>query len=359
MTRRKSILFINTNKVWGGGEKWHYDMASLLYKRNYSVNVFAHCDGDLIKRCSEANIPVSGIKINKLSFLDPLALVLLKKRIVRIRPDVVILNLPSDMKAAGLAAKLAGVENILYRRGTALPVNPHPVNRWFFRNVLSGVIVNSRKTRELINERCKLIDDDKIHVVYNGIDEIPQEEEIQPILPGKLIIGNAGRLEHQKGQYRLIELALSLKEEGLDFEIRIAGSGPLHEQLQKEIIQNGLQNEVKLLGFMDDMSVFYSSISVFVLPSSWEGFGYVMAEAMAHRRPVIAFDVSSNPEIVSHDENGYLVPFGDINQLKEQLITLAGNRDLLDELGRNARRMVLEKFTLERAAAQIENIINL
>ncbi|MFW6018970.1 MAG: glycosyltransferase [Bacteroidales bacterium] len=355
MERHKTILFFNTNKTWGGGEKWHLEMARAFVQKGYNVHVFAHKAGELLKRSRQDNIPVTPVNVSKLSFANPLKIRFLAQQIKKVNPGSIILNLPSDMKAGGLAAKKAGVPKIFYRRGTALSVKPHWVNRYFFQHILTGVIANSRKTKELINNTKPLIPNEKIHVVYNGIEHVPD-------LPAKqssdtFIIGNAGRLVAQKGQDYLIELGKLLSADTENFQIQIAGDGPLREQLQASIKQHRLSGNITLAGFQSDLSEFYQSIDVFVLPSRWEGFGYVMAEAMLYQVPVVAFDISSNPEIIQEGETGFLCPIGDIRKLKEAIIYLKDNPDKRIEMGKNARERVLNHFTIEKSVQKMENLI--
>ncbi|MCF8332111.1 MAG: glycosyltransferase family 4 protein [Bacteroidales bacterium] len=356
MKETQTIAFFNTNKAWGGGEKWHFEMALELKKRDYNIIVFAHINGELFKLCKENDIHSRAINVKKLTFLNPFAIKKLKNKLLYANADIIILNLPSDMKAGGLAAKKAGIKNIFYRRGTALPVTPHIINRYFFKNILTGIIANSEKTKQLINKNHKLIDNNKIFVLYNGMRAIFSNEAKEE--SDTFLIGNAGRLVYQKGQDYLIQLAELLNKESLDFEIRIAGDGPLEASLKKRIKEAQLQDHVKLLGFRKELNSFYNSLDLFVLPSRWEGFGYVMAEAMFHGIPVLAFDVSSNPEIIKDGENGYLVPFEDIHKLKEKIIELAGNPQMRKRMSQQAKAYALEHFSLSNSVKKLEDIIN-
>ena len=355
MNPNKTILFFNTNKSWGGGEKWHFEMAKAFADKNYPVYVFAHKNGELLKQCDRENIPVLPVKTGKLSFANPVRIQSLKRQIKKVNPGTIILNLPSDMKFGGLAAKKAGIPNIFYRRGTALPVKGHWINRYCFKNILTGVITNSQKTKELINKNKPLISNDRIFVVYNGIKNIPDFRKKNP--SEKFIIGNAGRLVAQKGQDYLIKLGKSLADDMEDFQIHIAGDGPLKDELQASIKKHNLSEKILLTGFHNDLSDFYQSLDVFILPSRWEGFGYVMVEAMLHQLPVIAFDISSNPEIVKDERNGFLCPMGDIQKLKEKVLHLKANPEKRFTIGDNGRQFVLENFTMQKSVQKLEQII--
>lgn len=356
MGDKKAILFFNTNKAWGGGEKWHFEMALAMQNRQYPVHVFAAPESNLLQKCNQAGIPASAVRCGKQSYLNPLKIRRISKMIMELSPETVVLNLPADMKCGGLAAKKAAVKNILYRRGTALPVKPHLVNRYYFRNILSGVIANSEETKSLINKRKTLINEDSIFVIYNGISNIPDIRKKEN--NSTFVIGNAGRLVKQKGQDYLIELAKLILQQTTDFEIRIAGDGPLRAELEESIRKHELQNHFRLEGFQEDLSAFYNSLDVFVLPSRWEGFGYVMAEAMMHQLPVVAFNISSNPEIVEQGKSGFLVPFEDLKSMSEKILCLKKDRIMVSEMAEYARAYAIRRFSQKRSVDEFENVIN-
>jgi glycosyltransferase involved in cell wall biosynthesis len=94
-----------------------------------------------------------------------------------------------------------------------------------------------------------------------------------------------------------------------------------------------------------------------VLTSLWEGFGYVLVEAMASRKPVVAFHISSNPEIVQHDETGYLVELRDMESMADKIRQLAGNAPLREEMGKKGRSRVEELFNLNRNQDALEKFL--
>lgn len=355
--KKRTICFINSNKAWGGGEKWHLDMAGQLKHHGYGVCIMARRGGALARKCKANHIPVQEISYRNLSFLNPVVIIQIAARIKKLAPHVVILNLPADLKTGGLAAKIAGVPSILYRRGSALPIRPHLLNRYFFKNILTGVIANSEKTKTLINHRASLISAKKVHVIYNGISipsSIPEKKENK-----ELIIGNAGRMVSQKGQSLLIDLALHLERENIDFQIHIAGDGPLYRTLAQAVEDKCLTEKVIFKGFQKDLHDFYSGIDIFVLPSHWEGFGYVMVEAMLYHTPVVAFNHSSNPEVVTNGETGYLVPPGRTDLMAERVIFLAKNRKKRLEMGRKAGHDAQTRFSLTAASDHLEKLLSL
>ena len=100
-----------------------------------------------------------------------------------------------------------------------------------------------------------------------------------------------------------------------------------------------------------------SSIDIFILTSKWEGFGYVLVEAMVQSKPVLGFNITSNPEVVTHEETGYLVPYGDMDLLTKNTVSLIQNAELRKSLGSAGFKRVQEKFILEDRILELEEFL--
>ena len=360
MTSRK-ICFFNSTRAWGGGEKWHFDIAARLYAKYGNIFVVAGKGSELGKRLKNSEIPHHIVAIGNLSFLNPFKIIKLVRLFRKEKPDILIMNLPADLKAAGIAARLSGVKRIIYRRGSAIPVRNSFLNRVLFTYVIDEIIANSQETaRTILSENSELFPAEKIHVVYNGVDWVKFESLSQtPVYrpqQARIVLGNAGRLAPQKGQELLIEVAKQLKNKGYDFKILIAGEGRLKESLLRKSVDEGVAEHISFLGFAENMPQFLQSIDIFLLPSHWEGFGYVIAEAMYCEKPVVAFDVSSNPEIVSNNETGFLVAPGDIEAFVEKTELLINDAGLRHEMGQMAMEEAIKKYSINTSLIKIENL---
>lgn len=172
-----------------------------------------------------------------------------------------------------------------------------------------------------------------------------------------LILGNAGRLTDQKGQFYLIELAKILRERNIEFTLLIAGTGELEDELKKRISKEGLSSSVHLLGFLEDMDSFMNYIDVFLLPSVFEGFSFTLLEAMHSGLPIVCFDVSSNPEIVVNGVTGYLVPFPEMDVFADRIQMLAEDRNLISVLGQHGYERVLSHFVFDDRLKELEKYL--
>ncbi|HEX3008579.1 MAG TPA: glycosyltransferase, partial [Bacteroidales bacterium] len=253
------ICFFNGNKTWGGGEKWYFDIASRLLALNYRVVAVANRNSELLLKFRLQKVPAFSIALSNLSFVNPLTILRLILFFKRAEVKTVIINLSSDLKVAGVAAKLAGVEKIIYRRGSAIPIKNTFLNRFIFKNIVTDVIANSEETRRtILKNNPNIFDQSKIRVIYNGIDLRDLNKSLsEPVYvpqKGEFIIGNCGRLSPEKGQHHLIELAKIFKDRGEKVKILIAGEGKLKDQLKSYARDKGVDDDVLFLGFINDLS---------------------------------------------------------------------------------------------------------
>lgn len=356
------ICFFNSLSTWGGGEKWHLDISTRLKANGYHVFVVTSRNSELYRRLKHTPIRIYQINVSNLSFLNPFRVRSIARIFKKEKTKTLIVNLSSDLKAAGLAAKIAGVQNVIYRRGSAIPIRNTVLNRFIYRNLVTEIIANSKETkRTILFNNPNLIDINKIRVVYNGID-LDEYRQLKAKLlyrrvDGEIILGNAGRLTEEKGHIYLLELARILKSKKIRFKLLIAGSGKLKNRLEKLAKSYKVDREVKFLGFVKDIRSFNQSIDIFLLTSLWEGFGYVMVEAMAQEKPVIAFDIRSSAEIIDDGRTGFLVEMGNVEELAEKVSYLLDNENLRKDLGKRGRERVEKFFTISKALRAVEDII--
>lgn len=361
---KRSICLFNTNRAWGGGEQWFFTHALLFAERGWRVSAVVHTSSVLGDRLEAfPDVSVLRVSVKNLSFLNLLKLARIAAFLRRNRVGSVILALPSDFKCGGIAAKLAGTEDIIFRRGIALPTKNTILNRFLFRHVLTKLLCNSEHTRRMVlSENSDLVPVDRTFVVHNGLDlplfDASFAEPLLPKQPQRVVIGCAGRLTEQKGHRYLLEAVSILRRKGHDCTVLLAGIGELERDLKAQAMSLGIGDCVQFVGFVEEMKRFYASIDIFALPSLWEGFGYVLTEAMSMSLPVVAFAVSNIPEVVVHDETGLLVPEKSVSDFADALERLMLDPELRTRLGRSGRARVESHFTLAKTFEALENVLS-
>lgn len=171
-----------------------------------------------------------------------------------------------------------------------------------------------------------------IHVIYNpavraDIQQWTSEPVEHPFFHADAppVILSVGRLTAQKDHQTLIKAFRELRKQ-IDARLMILGEGDQRQYLEMLIAQNDLGEVVSLPGFVSNPYAYMAKSAVFVLSSLWEGFGIVLAEALACGVPVIATDCPSGPaEILEGGKFGKLVPMGDIEALAKAMLSVTQN----------------------------------
>jgi glycosyltransferase involved in cell wall biosynthesis len=155
-----------------------------------------------------------------------------------------------------------------------------------------------------------------------------------------------GRFHVAKDYPNLLNALAELPVDKFNYQLCIAGDGPLRGDLEALAAQLGLSNRVRFLGVRHDIADLMSASDVFVLSSAWEGFGLVVAEAMACERVVVATDCGGVREVLGL--TGYLINPKDSKALAQALKTaLQLPVSQSAALGRTARQRVLDKYSLD------------
>ncbi len=357
----KTICFFNSNKAWGGGEKWHLTTCKEFQRRGFKTILVANMGSEIAKRGVLEKQDVYRFRVGNLSFLNPFKILTFFLFFKSKGVEAVIMNLPSDLKAAGIAAKLAGVKKIIYRRGMPHPLRNTWLNRFLFKSVLTHVVVNPKEIgRSLKQGNESWFPEEKMVLIYNGVDTskpIEKSRKFYEKVDDEIIIGNAGRLTEQKGQKYLIEMAKILKADGVKFKVLIAGEGELRDSLQKMIDDEGLKDQVRLLGHVSDMPAFFMSLDVFVFTSLYEGSANTLIETLQFEIPTVAWDVSSNPEIIEDGKTGHLVKLGDVKDLSNRVKALIENKAASAVLIKNGKEAVYEKFDSNKNLNTLSNLV--
>lgn len=348
-----NICFVNTCKSWGGGEKWHYSTA-LAFSKNYNVSLITNNNSELYNKIKDS-LPTVAFNITNLSFLNPFKIFKLFSYFKENNIHSVVLNLPSDVKTAGIAARLAGIKKITYRRGMPNPIKNTLLNRFLFKHVVSDVIANSVEIKRSITSRNKkMFPLEKINVVYNSVNfSLFSPVEIKE--KGIVRLGCAGRLVTQKNQNALIPMIKNLIKAGFNVQLFIAGKGELETSLKTLIEEHGLRDYIKLVGFIDDIQCFLDDVDIFLFPSLYEGSANILVEVMAKGVPIVTFDRSSMPEMIIDHKTGLLASSD--KAFENAIVELLNSSELRANLGRGARNFVDKNLNSVNIYKQIEKVI--
>lgn len=202
-------------------------------------------------------------------------------------------------------------------------------------------------------ERGLGLDRSRLKVIPNPIDvERIQASSRLPMAdpPGASFIVTAGRLEHQKGHDLLIR-AFAASPACAGLELVILGEGAQRAALQELAGQLGVGGRVRFPGFVANPWAWFARARLFVLPSRWEGFANVVAEALACGAPTVVTDCDYGPsEIVEHRVSGWVVRHGSAEALRQGMDRILGDDLLAARLAQGGRQRAWS-FNIDQVTA--------
>jgi glycosyltransferase involved in cell wall biosynthesis len=237
----------------------------------------------------------------------------------------------------------------------------------YFSRFTDALIFVSDADREK-GKRFKLAPEEKMVVVKNGIDlssrelqkklesEIEKNRRDLGLQSSQPIVGTVARLHRQKGITYLLKAAKRICQAFPEIKILIVGGGPLRSKLEREAQRLGLEDVVWFMGKREDVTKFLSIFDIFVLPSLWEGLPYVLMEAAALGKTVVATDIDGVREVIENGKTGILVPPRNPESLAQAVRRLLQDKGYALKLGQKIGEEVLPRFTLSRMVTQIQNL---
>jgi glycosyltransferase involved in cell wall biosynthesis len=197
----------------------------------------------------------------------------------------------------------------------------------------------------------------RVRVIHNGIAP-PAPGGVDPQLAelGRRgpVIGALTLLRAGKGLQTLLAAAPLVLERHAHVQLAIVGEGPDLEQLREQARALGLADAAHFVGPRDDPLRALRGMDVFVHPSWAEAFPYVILEAMALGRTIVASDVGGIGEAIVHGESGLLTPPRDERALAEALNELLSDRQRAAQLGQGAL-LRFSRFPRERMIERLSD----
>ena len=203
-----------------------------------------------------------------------------------------------------------------------------------------------------------------IKVIYNGIDLNVYHPRLKNNMYGikiklpenSTVLGHIGNLTPQKGQLILLKAMRNIIQAGFNAILLVIGDGPLKNMLVSKVGEYDISDRVIFLGQRRDIPEILNLVDIVVGASLREGFPMSVLEAMAAGKPVVTTDVGGNREAIKNNISGILVPVGDAKSLSLAVIDLIANKSKRERIGKEARRRVVEKFSIEKMIEDTENI---
>lgn len=384
MPKRIKVLFVDHTPFVGGAQLClARDLAYLSRKKIHPVLAIDK-DSKFDYVYNKSKVKIYKISFGRLKKIDPSVLPQLLSSIKEfleliedLKVDIVVANTTRALILAGLAKDYKLALRLLNRPSHSFKlvsyVRDYDYPKWLFNTLRVSVdkfLMVSKSIESFYREGKP-----KSEIIYLGSDldqilkvksagrtkfKVEEIEQKYGLKRGDFVIGFIGRLVDWKGPLFLLESFRGAKDEQMKLLFFGSGKnqpGDVEEKLKKEIRKRGLEDKVKLVGFMEDQQLMYSLIDCFVLSSlKAEPFATSIIEAALAKVPVVATYTGGTPEFIKSGKNGLLVKPKDVNQLAYALLRVKKERGLAKKLVANAYRDA-QKFKEEKFAKNLEGVL--
>lgn len=347
--------------MFGGAEVWMLTTMQALRDRGHQTILMCRPQIRFYEKAKDLGLTV--LPVHFRGDFDPINIFKIYKTLKKAKVHLVITNQDKELRLAGIASRLVPGVKVIHRRAIDHPLKNNWRYRMTYTRLADHIITNSEATKISLMQNSPWLPSEKISIVYNGLD-LKQFDDSRmngfkrefKLPQGAKIIGFVGQLDERKGIEILLEAFAAIARKIPEACLLLVGEGKLQSKIEAWCRASNLTTKVILTGFREDIPAVMKNIHVLVLPSYWEGFGWVLIEAMAAGKPVVTTRISSMSEIVQDGRQGFLVPTGDRQSLSRAIMQILNDEGLRQRMGRAGRQRVEQFFTLNRMISQFERL---
>ncbi len=363
---KKKVLFLITKSNFGGAQRYVYDLAINLPRGEFDVTVATGGHGTLIDKLQAAKIkviPIPSLERDVSLMKEVRALIELWQIIRAEKPNILHINSSKAGALGALIGRLAGVPRVVFTaHGWAFNEDRPFWQRLILKKIHWLTVLLAHKTIAVSSQVRRQMNwpfvQSKITVIHNGrtINHLLSRDEGRTF-----IIEKEPRLGEFRNDFWTMTIAElhPIKRHDAVIEVIkeiavkeprtrhiIISDGEERSELERKISENQLQENVFLLGRIDDADKLLKAADVFILASRSEGMPYVLIEALFAGLPIVATEVGGVPEIIKSGVSGLLTPPLDNKALFMAILSLRQDASLREKLGQKAKERS-GQFTLE------------
>lgn len=339
------VLHVDTEMSWRGGQQQAIYLFESMLKNNYKNMFICQPSSALEKYCLENNLPYRSLKFS--DELDIYAGYQLSR--IAKKYGASILQLHSGHSVSwGLWAKLFNPSLFLVatrRVDFSIRKNFFSILKYNNRFINKIVCISDAIRKVLIKDG---ISDDKLTIIKSSIDSSkfhnisrnPNFRRQWGIPDTALLIGTVAAFVGHKDYPNFMETAKLVCDDNDDVYFMAVGDGVLLKSMKALTTQLGIDKRIIFTGFQKSVPDFLIEFDMFVLSSKMEGLGTSVLDALAVGLPVVATQAGGIPEMITHGENGFLVPIKDAKALAQGILTLVNDEEMRLRFSKNAAQIV-------------------
>lgn len=354
MTSRSLRIIHTVSSLQGGGmEQFVLRLAESQIKAGHAASIVSLNDGPLLEIAAQKNLSIT--LINHGPMLARIAHCAM--HFAWQAPDIVHCHNPTSLRYATIG-KLVSGGRLLFTDHAQTKGIVRKGSPFEWKRVDAYVAVSG----ETATHAGDIGYQGPTEVVHNGVEFAAAGRSREAVraeleLGNRAVVVNVASFYPVKAQDVLVKAAASLKDRGVPVTTIFLGDGAERTRVEQLARDLGLgPQDVRFLGFRNDVPDILAASDIFALPSRAEGLPMSILEAMSHRLPVVCTPVGGNPELVLDGEHGKLTPVDDADALALAIAQLVSDPVLRQRQGEAGYKRVTQDFSFDRTSSLYEAI---
>ncbi|MFP3515003.1 glycosyltransferase [Pseudomonas sp. SIMBA_077] len=349
------ILYIITGLGVGGAERQVLDLADRFSEQGHTVKI-CFLTGPVLLRPKRSDIELIGLDLERTFAGLIKGSIRLRSVVKKFNPDAVHAHMVHANLLSRVVRLICPMNRLINTAHSTNEGGKFRMLAYRATHFLTDVMTHVTLAACKVFEQKKAVPVGQILDVSNGIDTTLYKRvsfsgkrlrEAYGVSDDEKLILAVGRLEAAKDYENLIFAFAQLSDDAAKTRLWIVGEGSERQKLSDLVSSLKLADKITFLGVRSDVADIYNAADLYVLSSAWEGFGLVVAEAMASERVVVATDCGGVKEVVG--ECGYVVPPQNASELSKAMssaLSLSGAS--AESMGRLARTRIVENYSIDK-----------
>jgi glycosyltransferase involved in cell wall biosynthesis len=351
-----SLFLLDAGREWRESQSQVLTVARELRKKGYACQIVGEPGGDLLRKASDEGLSTLPLRMRGgMGWL-------VRRRLARAMKarGCKLAHFHDTLSATlGLAAAAAAAVPV---RVLSRPSDSSPLEGRLPFSAIDAVIAGSDGVKSILVRGG--IPEDRIEVVPPGVDfsrftSEPAGDHLRRELgigPDEFLVGAIVPLEDERGHEALLEAAALVAGQAPKVRFIVLGEGSLRLEAPGPEAARPMESVRYYLGFRKDTPRVLASLNMFTVFSHLDGLGGFLVEAMASGLVVAAADVGSARDLITHRDNGLLVPARNARALADAVLKVHFDKVLAAKLAARGRESILERYSVEAMARRIVGV---
>lgn len=357
----KTILHTESSLGFGGQEIRILEESKELQKRGYTIIILCQPNSGIAKKSKEQGFVVEEIRMGHA--LSPRAILAIIKVMKKYNIEILNTHSSKDSWLASIAGRIMK-KPVIRTRHVSIPVRRNFFSEFVYKYLCDIIITTGEALKNSLIVKNK-IPPPKIVSIPTGIDlnkfkKILPDQNVKQefnIAKDDFVVGMMGFIRSEKGHKYFLQAVPEILKQLPNTKFLIIGSEPMGSMITDMVLHSDLRFNVTITGFREDVVSIASIIDILVQPSTGkEGVPQSLMQGLAMEKACIATKVGAIEELIIDNKTGLFIPLRNAQAIAEKTVFLLTNPVLREELGKQGRKLVEEKFAINKMSDKIDKI---